>query len=222
MSNVAEFVREYVYIILGVLCIVVIGIIYLATRSGGGRVLVPADVIVSYGAEEEYIPSTVEPGPVIEEPEEPGTVIIHIVGEVNNPGVFELTDGDRVNHALQLAGGATEYADLARVNLAAFLVDAMQIIIPAVGDDVFEVFVYDEAYVPRTALPPAEEVHGVVNINTATLAELQTLPGIGPAIASHIIEFRESHGGFGSVEELINVTRIGPTTLDRIRELVRV
>ena len=221
-----DFLREYIYIILGALCVVIIGIIYIFARGGGGRVIVPGDVIYQAGVadayEYEYEPAVT----TVAEPEidEPGVVIVHIVGEVNNPGVFELTEGSRVNHALQLAGGATDYADLARVNLAAVLVDAMQIIIPAVGDDVLEVFVYDEAYVrqPQTTVEDTGIAGGLVNINTATSAELQTLPGIGPAIASNIIEYRESHGGFNSVEDLINVVRIGSATLERLRGLVRV
>lgn len=227
MKNSAmDFIKDNIYIVLGVLCVIIIGVIYLATRGQTGRGVVDAaDTIYSPAAfAQQYEPAAAE-APAAEPPlvilDEPIEIIVHIVGEVNNPGVFRLEDGDRVYDVLQMAGGATEYADLARVNLAAFLRDAMQIIVPAIGDDMYDVFIYADA-AETPAANASAQVAGLVNINTATLAELQTLPGVGPVLAGNIIEFRETHGNFSAVDELINVARIGPATLDRLRDLVTV
>jgi len=241
-NTILNFFKNHIFIILGGLCIVVIGIIYVISRGQGGRVIIPSDVIYNSATIEEYdepdiaeasayipylpLPVMADVAPITEEPHAPEApkIIVHITGEVNNAGVFELAEGSRVNDVLQMAGGATEYADLARINLAAFLRDAMQIIVPRVGDDNFDVFIFDTTLHEETGNTTVTSVAsgGLVNINTATSTELQTLPGVGPVLAGNIIEFRESHGGFTSVDELINVARIGAATLDRIRSLVTV
>ena len=228
MKNFAfDFIKDHIYIVLGVLCVVIIGVIYITTRGQTGRsVIEAADTIYNPAVlEQQYEPAAPEPAIAEVEPtpapDEPIVILVHIVGEVNNPGVFELVDGTRVYDVLQMAGGATEYADLARINLASFLRDAMQIIIPAIGDDIYDVLIYADAAEAPAASTPAQ-AGGLVNINTATSAELQTLPGVGPVLAENIIEFRESHGNFSSVDELINVARVGPATLDRLRSLITV
>ena len=157
-------------------------------------------------------------------------VIIHIVGAVNSPGVFELQEGARVNDALIMAGGANEDADLARINLAAFLHDAMQIIVPAFGEDIDEVFIFSGSTEVASiggvqgggAQTSATQNGGLININTATAAELQTLSGIGPALSQNIISFRETHGHFASVDELIHVSGIGQARLENLRNHVTV
>jgi competence protein ComEA len=130
---------------------------------------------------------------------------------VNAPGVFTLDAGARVNDALYLAGGATAYADLTRVNLAAILSDEMQIIIPAEGEDL-----------PQAAAQSGITSDGRVNINHANATELQTLSGIGQVRAQSIIDFRETHGSFASVDELIHISGIGAITLENLRPFVTV
>ncbi|MCL1786830.1 MAG: helix-hairpin-helix domain-containing protein [Defluviitaleaceae bacterium] len=224
-----DFVKDHIYIILGALCVVVVGIIYIVSQAPSGRVIDAADVIYDAGAspvqvlaqayEPEYEPEY-EPATAISAPTQAESifVMVHIVGEVEAPGVYRLEDGARVYDVLQMAGGATADADLARINLAAFLQDTMQIIVPAVGDEIEEVFIFAEGSTPGASGAQG----GLVNINTATLAQLQTLPGVGPVMAENIIAYRESVGGFTSVDDLINVTRIGEATLERLRPLVTV
>ncbi|MCL2285518.1 MAG: helix-hairpin-helix domain-containing protein [Firmicutes bacterium] len=226
MKIFLEFVKDNIYVILGGLCVVVVGIIFMASRgTSGGRIIQAEDIIYMPAAQNIPAPTAPEAElpPMPPEPiaEEPTTIVVHIVGEVNSPGVYSLYYGARVDDVLQMAGGETQNADLARVNLAAFLQDAMQIIIPAIGDDITDVFIYDDTASARSGVSSAQ-TDGLININTATVAELQTLPGVGPVLATNIIEFRESHGGFSSVDELINVSRIGQATLDRLRDLVTV
>ena len=220
-EKIKELIKRHVYFLLGGACLLVVGIIYL-TQAGVPSVNVNENFVAFIPAEEraaepEYVPSPI----IMPTPEpEPGEIIVHIVGEVNMPGVYVLTEGARIYDVLALAGGATAYADLRRINLAALVVDAMQIIVPYIGEEVDQVFVYTTP--PATTQAPGQTASGLININTASNAELQTLPGIGPVLADAIITFRETHGLFQSVEELINVPRIGPATLERLRPLVDV
>lgn len=134
---------------------------------------------------------------------------VHVLGAVAAPGLFELTEGARVVDAVAAAGGFTPEADQAGVNLARFVTDGEQLVVPVIG-----------------AVPPAGSGgvsgDGRVNINTATAAELETLPRVGPAMAARILEWRESNGRFSSVEDLLAVTGIGEKTLDGMRDLVTV
>ncbi len=140
-------------------------------------------------------------------------VVLHVVGAVVDPGIVELPLGSRVVDAIAAAGGPTDAADLAGVNLARTLVDGEQLRVPQVGE-----------------LPPAGSggaggagstgvgADGRVNINTADVAALETLPGVGPAIASRIVAWREENGPFRSVDELAAVSGIGEKTLDGMRD----
>jgi len=226
MPNVAiEFIKNHIYILLGMLCIVAVGVIYIAMSGSGSQVISGEYVIYTAQSDNhnqteatmavvETTPTTI---PAIAE--EPLLFIIHIAGEVNAPGVVSLPDGARIYNAIEHAGGATENADLTQINLAAFVRDAMQIIVPAFGETA--AVIYEET---PAAGHSASGVHsdGLININTATAADLQGLPGVGPALSQNIIDFREAHGGFSSVEELVLVPRIGAATLDRLRPLVMV
>jgi len=230
-----DFVKNNVYIFLGVTCLLVVGVVFFVTSGTGGSRVVE-DAIYGYTAthvpsyssspsiaweQEQTAPPPLAqmvdelPAPAIEDT--PRMIAIHIAGEVMNPGRIDIAYGMRVDDAVQMAGGPTEYADLDRINLAAFVRDAMQIIVPAIGQDIGHTFVYDET--PETGALTTIAT-GLVNINTATLSELQTLPGIGPVIAQNIVDYRERHGGFSTIEELINVPRIGAVVLDGLRGLV--
>ena len=224
-ESLQDFFKDYIYIILGVCCIVLVGVIYLfAQRSNTVRIISPEDVI--YSSTTAYVqtpaPVVIPEEPVIEDTttEDPAEyIIVHIVGAVANPGVFTLPSGSRASDALALAGGGTIEADLARINLAAVVQDGMQIRIPAFGEEIIPE-AHAETAIPSTATPQPND--GLININTATAAELQTLPGIGPVIANNIIEFRENNGNFTNIEALTNVSRIGPGTLANIRDFIRV
>lgn len=138
-----------------------------------------------------------------------GSVIyVHILGQVAHPGLYALRDGDRAVDIVAAAGGFTDQADPAGLNLARFLTDGEQILVPAVGE-----------------APPAGAVGGVtadgkVNLNTADAAALDTLPRIGPALAERILAWREQNGRFTSVDDLLDVPGIGSATLEGLRDLV--
>jgi competence protein ComEA len=143
-----------------------------------------------------------------------GTVVVHVAGAVRDAGVYRLRAGARVNDALARAGGATPRADLSPVNLAAKVEDGRQVLVPR------RVAASAVPAPVGTAAPGQPAVP--VNLNTATLEQLDTLPGVGPATAQKIIDYREEHGGFGSVDELGEVPGIGDVRLAALREQVRV
>ncbi len=138
-------------------------------------------------------------------------VVVDVVGAVRRPGLYRLAQGSRIADAVARAGGATGRADLAQVNLAAPLADGEQVVVPrrgAPGDAA--------GGAPTASGAPA----GPVQLSTATLEQLDTLPGVGPATAQKILDYREKHGAFSSVDELDAVPGIGPKRLEQLRELV--
>ncbi len=160
------------------------------------------------------------------------TVFVHVAGQVTKPGLYELPADARVHDAIEVAGGATGKADIDAINLASPLVDGQQLYVPKPG----EVAVSLGTHVPQSTqsipgnnigVPGVDDVGATsdlskVNINTATAEQLDTLPGVGPAIAQRIIEFREAHGGFVSVADLQSVSGIGPTIMSKLEDLVTV
>jgi competence protein ComEA len=139
---------------------------------------------------------------------EPSLLMVHVAGAVKSPGVYELPDGSRVTDAVSAAGGAASDADLDALNLAALLTDGLKIYVPKVGE-----------------APPqnvAGEGSSIVNLNTASAAELEELPGIGPVLAQRIIDFRTKRGRFTSVRQLMEVDGIGPKKFESLEDLVTV
>lgn len=141
-------------------------------------------------------------------------VVAHAAGAVVHPGVYELRAGARVTDLIDAAGGPTPDADVDRLNLAAPVTDGERVYVPRIGEAMPSV---------RSASGAATgEVAGPLDLNTATLEQLDELPGVGPATAKAIIDERDRRGGFRSVDDLLDVRGIGPAKLDAIRDLVRV
>ncbi|CAN5137285.1 hypothetical protein BH18ACT12_BH18ACT12_06660 [soil metagenome] len=135
-------------------------------------------------------------------------LFVHVVGAVRRPGLYRLSEGSRVADALRRAGGATRKAQLELVNLAAHVADGAQVVVPRRGSNF------------SAAGSPAPGQAGPVHLNTATLEQLDSLPGVGPVTAQKILDYRQEHGAFGSVDELDAIPGIGPARLAQLRELV--
>jgi competence protein ComEA len=147
-------------------------------------------------------------------------VVIHVTGAVRTPGVYELSAGQRVADAIDAAGGALADAEPDALNLAAPVADGDRIAVPTASEV--------EAGAPaaaagHSAAAPGDAIAAAapLDINTATIAELETLPQVGPSTAAAIVEFREERGPFATVDDLEAVPGIGPAKLEAIRELVR-
>ncbi|MGN6272802.1 MAG: helix-hairpin-helix domain-containing protein [Protaetiibacter sp.] len=172
----------------------------------GAAIAVFITVITPRGAERELVtPSPPgDAGPVVVGGGSP--IFVHVLGEVARPGLYELREGDRVVDAVAAAGGMTDAADPAGVNLARVLSDGEQLAIPAVGE--------------MTASAPGIVADGRIDLNTADAAALDTLPRIGPAMAQRIIEWRDANGPITAVDELLAVSGIGTKTIEALRPLV--
>jgi competence protein ComEA len=144
------------------------------------------------------------------EPPPARKVVVHVVGQVYKPGLYPLPEGSRVDDAIKRAGGPKPKAALALVNLAAPVADGQQVVVPS----------NREAAQALAGGSMAGGAGGPVHLNSATLDQLDELPGIGPVTAQKILDYRSEHGAFGSVEELDAVPGIGPATLDELRDLV--
>ncbi len=147
------------------------------------------------------------------------TLFVHVVGEVHDPGVYELAAGVRVSDAIDAAGGATEAAVLSAVNLARPLTDGEQLVVP---DATVAASGASGTGAVNGADNVAGTVPGLVNLNTADLASLETLPGVGPALARRIIDWRGANGRFSSAEQLLDVSGIGQKTFEQLRAKVTV
>jgi competence protein ComEA len=162
--------------------------------------------------------------------EDKGPLVVHVAGAVRHPGVYRMRAGARVDDAVARAGGARRRADLSALNLAAELEDGHQVLVPLRASAAGSVAT-GPATSPSAAAPATSTSSGAVapatpavplNLNTATAEQLDQLDGVGPATAQHILEYREAHNGFGSVEELDQVPGIGEARLAALRDKVRV
>lgn len=137
------------------------------------------------------------------------TLFVDVVGAVRRPGLYRLKDGSRVADAVTRAGGPTPKAQIELLNLAGRIADGEQIVVPRRGLGAAA------AAAPGGAVPT-----GPVHLNSATLEQLDALPGIGPVTAQKILDYRQQHGAFGSVDELDAIAGIGPARLEQLRGLV--
>ncbi len=199
------------------LLVLLVGGHYLRGQWGGGAGEASRAVTIAVAGQGE----TLAPGSAAEEggtgnsEGQPAVIAVHVAGSVAAPGLYELSRGARAAEAIERAGGALPAADLDRVNLAARLEDGQQLFVPAKGQ-------------PAPALPAGTGAGGdgnggeKIDLNTAGIDELEQLDGVGEKTARKIIAYREEHGGFRSIEELMQVPGIGPAKFAAIRDSVRV
>jgi len=166
----------------------------LALLVVAGRTLAGAGAASEQPAAQPLVPETPAVAP---------RLVVHVAGAVKRPGLYRLAEGKRVADAVARAGGATAPADTAAINLAAPLADGMQVLVPRRG--------------PAAA---GKQPGGRVSLGSATLAELDALPGVGPVTAQKILDFRTQHGGFRSVDDLDAIPGIGPARIEQLRDVV--
>jgi competence protein ComEA len=146
-----------------------------------------------------------QPSLEIISPTQVTSIVVSVAGEVVHPGVYTLPAGARVNDALQTAGGMTADADASAINLAETLEDGQQIYLPS-----------------SISTPTLTSEQGKININTASLEELEALPGIGAAKAQAIIDYRNKYGNFQSIDDLLYISGFGPAIIQEIEDSIKV
>jgi competence protein ComEA len=146
--------------------------------------------------------------------DEGGRLVVDVAGQVHRPGVYRMAQGARVQDAIKRAGGATAHGDLSQLNQAAKLEDGRQILVPRK----MPLAKAGAAASASAAATPSQPV----NLNSATLEQLDTLDGVGPTTAQKIIDFRTAHGGFGAVDDLDQIPGIGEKKIAALRDQVTV
>jgi competence protein ComEA len=208
--------RLLVYVVSGFVVLVVGTLGVVSMRGGSAK---PSDAITVMAGDSAM--GTIQLGdggttPSSTSSTQPPLIYVQVAGAVRRPGVYQVAPEARVFQAVLQAGGFTDDADQEGITLAARLTDGCRVYVPRVGEPSSD-----------PVLSPSDEgggagseAKGTVSLNTATLEELDALPGIGPAIAQDIIAYREAQGPFTTVDQLTDVPGIGPAKLEALRPLV--
>jgi len=176
----------------------------------GGLVVVLVAALIHWLARPERgIPLEVLPPPT------PGPIMVYITGEVENPGVYPLAQGSRINDAVLAAGGLTVGANSYAINLAEKLRDGQKIVIPIKG-----IKAVDETGADQIQFDNYSTSTFMLNLNTALQSELEKLPGIGPTKAAQIIDYREKKGPFTKIEDILKVPGIGDQIFEQIKTFI--
>jgi competence protein ComEA len=155
-------------------------------------------------------------------------VAVHVIGAVPRPGLYEFAEGARIQDAIDAAGGLLASANVDAINLAALLTDGQQLNIPykdgaAPTEDPSALLLPGSSTSSTESVDPFASANTeLININTASLEELDSLPGIGPTTAQRIIDYRTTNGPFTTIDQIMEVSGIGPATYDEIKNLITV
>lgn len=150
----------------------------------------------------------------------PAWVVVHVTGAVRHPGVYTLAENSRLKDAVEAAGGLASDADQAALNLATVLRDGQRVHVPASGESAPVAAAIAPASAP--AASTSAQPGALININTASAKELESLPGIGAVLAQRILDDRQANGPYAAVDDLVRVRGIGPVVLENLRPLVTV
>ena len=210
-----EFFKQKKKVITIVFAIILLGGYYIYSINNDFTIEEEQEILVSENDTTESKENT----------EDEEMIAIHITGSVNTPGVVRVKEGSRIEDVIEAAGGLTEDADITNVNLAYMVNDGIKIRIPSINDDFDDEDDYileDNGSGVIISDDSSSSSSFKVNINTATQTELETLSGIGPSLAAKIIEYRESNGKFTSIEDIKNVSGIGDSKYESIKDYIEV
>lgn len=143
-------------------------------------------------------------------------IVVEIKGEVKNPNIYKLNENSIIEDLINKAGGLTEFADISKINRAEKLQDHIAIVIPNKNDP------NSQNTLSSSVSASSTQGNSLVNLNTATDTELQSLPGVGPSKAKSIIEYREKNGGFKSIDEIKNIKGIGESSFEKLKDKITI
>ncbi len=225
--------RKIIIFVASILIISILFIIYVINRNSEKNMidlnsLIGEEDKTELNSKQEIITNEENSINIINEKQSYETIVVHITGEVKKEGVIYLEKGARIIDAIKEAGGETKQADLSQVNLAYELQDGQKLYIPNKNEKISEYIIEESGQSVGESKSSAglsgnkedNSENIKVNINTATLEELDNLPGIGPAIAEKIIEYREENGNFKTIEDIQNVKGIGESKYNDIKEKI--
>lgn len=183
-------------------------------------VIIIYNFFISQNEEDEFdISNIVVEHQNIEIIEKINKIKIYVTGEVNNPGVFEMNENSRIEDAINLAGGLTSSANIKNVNLAFVLEDGQKLYIPNINDKEIEYISKENG---ENIIDGIKSSGSKININKASLEELQSLPGVGPSLAQKIITYRTENGKFNSIDDLKNVSGIGDKKFEGLKDNISI
>ena len=238
-----EFLKQRkIVIIIGILVIILIGWKIYDSKNFEE---VNSDEILASSSKDSANGNVQSNGKEKNDDEEEEMMAVHVTGEVKNPGVVKVKQGSRIEDIIEAGGGLTENADITDVNLAFVVEDGMKIRIPSNDDQNLNEESNGETengeqngqeqntkneYITQDSGKGvivnddsnSESLSSVININTANETELEELPGIGPSLASKIVEHRNQNGKFKAIEDIKNVTGIGNSKFEKIKNLIKV
>lgn len=201
------------YLIVGAIIVLIIIYCIYNNFSTNNELIEEQNILVASGDFEENV-----------DDEDEEIIVVHVTGAINNPGIVRLEEGSRIEDAIEAAGGLTEDSDISDINLAYVLEDGVKIRIPTIDDKENGESYIIEGSGDNIILEENTEASSdtLVNINKADETELDTLPGIGPSLASKIIQYREENGNFKKIEDIKNVTGIGDTKYANLKDFIKV
>ncbi len=200
-------IQQKIFLIMGVLILVLSGLLVFQGYQARQAKLENPVITEKQVWESEKIEASSEPSL------SRAFIKVYVTGQVRHPGVITLQEGDRVTDAIDLAGGCLPEANLDGINMALKVKDEGMYYVPSIGEEIPEDV--------KSNIPGAES-DGKLNINLANQSLLETLPGIGPSKAQKILEYREKHGSFKSIEEIMNITGIAEKTFESLKDLITI
>lgn len=213
MEQLWEQIKERKFLVIGLGGLLTILLVYFSFSQSSKEEPNPllTSPSTSQIVEQESTPSSASSQEVSRQP-----LVVDVKGAVQKEGIYQLPAGSRVDDAIKAAGGLTEVADKKSVNLAQKLTDASVVYVASQGENISVVTAQ------TTSNNEGSSASNKVNINQASLSELQTISGIGAKRAQDIIDYRESNGGFKNLEDLKKVAGIGEKTFEKLKELIRI
>lgn len=208
--SIWEKIKEHRFMVLLLVVFIIVGIWFALKRDQDYELLNHA--FIQSDQEKNVVETS---SAQIQHEIERAKIIVDVKGAVNSPGVYEIEYDARVYDVIQKAGGTTFDADLDAINLAAFMQDGQVVYVPKIGEENLE-------WSTQSGYQTHDHQSSLININRATARELEQLPGIGPSKATAIIQYREEHGPFSDVQQLLNVTGIGQKTLEKLLPYITV
>lgn len=208
------------------LSLAVVGLLAYGVGRGESKVSPAIGASVNAAPPAEIIPLEPAPEPTpaetepVRKPPQDSTLVVHVAGAVQKPGVYTLPPNSRVGDAIEQAGGARADADTNALNLAEALQDGQQVYVPTKTETPTTPPPAHKTASSAAQTPARKQARFPIDLNRASAEELEQLPGIGPVLAQRIVEYRQQVGRFESVDELRNVRGIGPKRLEQIRPLV--
>lgn len=203
-----KFFDKKLLIIFIILFIILCISIYFITKEDDTDFILTNDLYITQPTEEEVV--------------EVKEIIVHIDGEVMNPGLVYLPTDARIADAITAAGGTTDLANVSKINLAYTLKDGQKVYIPSINDEADEITYIQDTAGDNIIDDSTSPQSSLININSASQAELEILPGIGSATATKIIDYRNKNGKFKNIEDIMNVSGIGEAKFNNIKDYISI